>query len=76
VQVIALHNFSQTTIISGFVAKYVNGSIVPAKSSPDGMIAVPDRNELWVGDGDGVVKVVSLANNSIVAKIDTGSVER
>lgn len=40
-------------------------------SGPNGVVALPDKSELYVGDGDGTVRVISLANNSIVANIST-----
>ena len=40
------------------------------RSGPDGLIVIPQRNELWVGDGDTTVKVIDLSTNKIVATID------
>ncbi|TKA50390.1 hypothetical protein B0A55_12944 [Friedmanniomyces simplex] len=40
---------------------------------PAGLVVLPDRGELWVGDGDGSVKVINLFNNTILANITTGS---
>jgi hypothetical protein len=40
------------------------------------MIVLPARNELWVGDGDGTVKVINLFSSTIVASINTTSGKR
>jgi DNA-binding beta-propeller fold protein YncE len=40
-------------------------------SGPNGVLVVPERNELWAGDGDSTVKIVSLANDSITS-VSTG----
>jgi hypothetical protein len=40
------------------------------------MIVLPARNELWVGDGDGTVKVIDLFTSTIVGSINTTSAER
>ena len=41
-------------------------------SGPNGVIAIPQLNQLYVGDGDSTVKVVDLAAKAIVAIIPTG----
>lgn len=40
------------------------------------MIVLPSHNELWVGDGDGTVKIINLFTSTIVASINTTSVNR
>jgi hypothetical protein len=40
------------------------------------MIVLPALNELWVGDGDGTVKVIDLFTSTIVASINTTSTKR
>ncbi len=45
-------------------------------SGPNGVLAIPGRNELWVGDGDSTVKVVDLTTGTIVDTIDTGGSRR
>lgn len=40
------------------------------------MVVLPDRNELYSGDGNGVVHVISLENYTIVANVSTGSQKR
>jgi hypothetical protein len=41
-------------------------------SGPAGVVAVPQLNELWAGDGDSTVKVVDLTAKAIIASISTG----
>ena len=41
-------------------------------SGPNGLVAIPQLNQLYVGDGDSNVKVVDLAAKAIVAIIPTG----
>jgi len=41
-------------------------------NGPNGVVAIPYLNQLYVGDGDSTVKVVDLAMQSIVATIPTG----
>jgi hypothetical protein len=45
-------------------------------SGPAGVVAVPQLNELWVGDGDSTVKVVDLGAKAIIASVSTGGVFR
>ncbi|MGI8551130.1 MAG: YncE family protein [Dehalococcoidia bacterium] len=47
-----------------------------ATSGPNGVVTVPEMNQLWVGDGDSSVKVIDLATNTIVASISTGGTAR
>jgi len=44
-------------------------------SGPDGVLIVNHR-EIWVGDGDSTMKVLSLADGALVATISTGGVNR
>ena len=52
--------------------------IVPAPTpgcnvgGPNGVVAIPLMNQLYVGDGDSTVKVVDLAARAVVAVISTG----
>jgi len=41
-------------------------------SGPNGVVAIPQKNQLYVGDGDSTVKVVDLAAKAVVAVIPTG----
>jgi hypothetical protein len=45
-------------------------------SGPNGVVAIPYLNQLYVGDGDSMTKVVDLAKMSIVAAISTGGKKR
>jgi DNA-binding beta-propeller fold protein YncE len=45
-------------------------------SGPNGVVAIPYLNQLYVGDGDSMTKVVDLAKMSIVASIPTGGKAR
>ncbi len=42
------------------------------QGGPDGVVAIPQLNQLYVGDGDSTVKVVDLGAKAIVATISTG----
>jgi hypothetical protein len=42
------------------------------QGGPDGVVAIPQLNQLYVGDGDSTVKVVDLGAKAIVASISTG----
>jgi len=42
------------------------------QGGPDGVVAIPQLNQLYVGDGDSTVKVIDLAAKAIVASISTG----
>ena len=55
---------------------FVGNSGSGATSGPNGVVAIPYLNQLYVGDGDSTVKVVDLATKSIVASIDTGGKAR
>lgn len=76
VQVISLKNDSQVTIIKGFTANIVNGSVDKTNSGPNGLVAIPDRNELYAADADGIVKVIDLSTLKIVANISIGGIKR
>lgn len=76
IHVISLTSNTQKTFISGFLTTTVNGSITPSTSGPNGITILPNRNELYTGDGDGTVKVIDLFTNKIVANITTGSKKR
>jgi len=41
-------------------------------SGPNGVVAVPQQHQLYVGDGDSTVKVVDLDARAVVATIPTG----
>jgi hypothetical protein len=58
--------------IGGFVGDRGKNDV----SGPDGIVVLPDRRELWAGDGDSSVKVVDLQTGAIVATIATGGTKR
>jgi len=62
-----LYSIPETKGQVGFV-----GIVGPGKSGPNGVVAVPSANQLWVGDGDSTVKVVDLTAKAVVASIPTG----
>ncbi|CZR58019.1 uncharacterized protein PAC_07909 [Phialocephala subalpina] len=71
VRVVDVASATEITRIGDFVGlNSISGHIGRDSSGPSGMIAVPDRNELYVGDGDGTVKVIDLKTNTILASID------
>jgi hypothetical protein len=41
-------------------------------SGPNGVVAIPQKNQLYVGDGNSTVKVVDLNAKAVVAVINTG----
>jgi hypothetical protein len=67
-----LYTIPQDATGAGFVGT-VPGSNV---SGPNGVVAIPYLNQLYVGDGDSTVKVVDLTSKSIVATISTGGKKR
>lgn len=40
------------------------------------MVVLPDRKDMYVGDGDGSVKVIDLITNTTISKIVTGGTKR
>jgi YVTN family beta-propeller protein len=39
---------------------------------PNGVLVIPETQEVWAGDGDSTVKVIDVASRKIVATIPTG----
>ncbi|GAB5588218.1 hypothetical protein Unana1_03118 [Umbelopsis nana] len=77
VHVVDLASNKQITVIGGFQGlTMLNGKPNFAASGPNGLLVIPDRKELYVGDGSGIVKVVDLTTNSIVANITVNSTNR
>jgi DNA-binding beta-propeller fold protein YncE len=76
VHVISLANKTQTGFVGGFITGLVNGTLSGAMSGPDGIVILANRNEMYVGDGNGTVRVIDLFTNTIVASIFTGSKKR
>jgi YVTN family beta-propeller protein len=46
------------------------------KAGPNGVVAIPQLNQLYVGDGDSTVKVIDLAMKKVIATINTGGTAR
>jgi hypothetical protein len=76
VQVISLANDSQITIIGGFTTTILNGTVDKTNSGPNGLVAIPDRNEIYAGDANGIVKVIDLSTLTVVANISIGGINR
>ncbi|KAF8799959.1 YVTN repeat-like/Quino protein amine dehydrogenase [Phlegmacium glaucopus] len=77
VQVIDLASNKQVTVIGGFQGlATLNSKPNTAESGPDGLLVLPDRKELYVGDGSGSIKIIDLTTNSMVANISVNSTER
>ncbi|OKL57065.1 hypothetical protein UA08_07416 [Talaromyces atroroseus] len=87
IHVINLTSCHQNTTITGFSGIPTNkgkgspGSPspsrrVPGTAGPNGIVVLPDRDEIYVGDASGVIKVINLHNNSVVANIATGGQRR
>jgi DNA-binding beta-propeller fold protein YncE len=47
-----------------------------ADSGPNGLVLVPDMNQIWAGDGDSTIKVVDLKSNTVTATIKVGGKHR
>ncbi|KAF8852926.1 YVTN repeat-like/Quino protein amine dehydrogenase [Acephala macrosclerotiorum] len=70
VHIVDLASSTETGRITGFKgATVVNGTVDKPTSGPNGLLYIPGRNELYVGDGDGTVKVVDLSSNTVVDTI-------
>jgi hypothetical protein len=54
---------------AGTVAATTPGCTI---SGPNGVLAIPQMNQLYVGDGNSTVKVVDLGARAVVATISTG----
>jgi hypothetical protein len=78
VHVVDLATRTEIKQISGFVGARLgsNGKVSSAISGPNGVLLIPDRNELYVGDGDGSVKVVDLHSLTVINTIKLGLTKR
>lgn len=76
VQVISLANDSQITIVGGFTTTILNGTVDKTNSGPNGLVVIPDRNELYAGDANGIVKVIDLSSLEVIANISIGGINR
>jgi len=63
-----LYSIPQTKGGIGFAGS--TGSRVTG--GPNGVVAIPQLNQVWAGDGNSTVKVIDLAAKAIVATIPTG----
>jgi hypothetical protein len=72
VHVIDLATNKQRTVITGGFAG-LGTAADHSTSGPNGLVVLPERNELYVGDTNGTVRVVNLLTNTIMASIQTGS---
>jgi hypothetical protein len=73
VHVVNLAGEKQTHLVSGFAGLFTaNGTNKYDISGPNGLVVLPNRNELYVGDGAGTVRVVDLFTNEITANISIG----
>jgi hypothetical protein len=73
IHVVNLADAKQTTLISGFAGLVTSKGVNEYNiSGPNGLIVLPNRNELYVGDGDGTVRVIDLFKNEITANISMG----
>jgi hypothetical protein len=57
------------------VAHNLDGSANNDLSGPDGAMIVRNR-EIWAGDGDSTLKILSLNNGALLATISTGGAKR
>jgi hypothetical protein len=77
VHVVDIASATQIGLLPGFVGlDYVNGVFIKDSSGPAGLVALPDRNELYVGDGNSSVKVFDLDTYALLAEIDFGLTKR
>jgi WD40 repeat protein len=77
VHIVDLASSTETGQITGFKgATIINGTVNKPTSGPNGLLFIPDRNELYVGDGDGSVKIVDLSKNAVIDTIPLGISKR
>jgi DNA-binding beta-propeller fold protein YncE len=72
IQVADLVTGTHVTVITGFAGNQPQHSA----SGPNGLVILPDRNELYVGDAGGIVRVIDLFTNTIVASISLNASTR
>jgi DNA-binding beta-propeller fold protein YncE len=71
VDIISLTNEKYVSTITGFI-----GLRKGDDSGPNGVLIIPDVNQLWATDGDSTVKIIDLATKAIVATIPLGGKKR
>lgn len=70
VQVLSMDEAKHTTLIPGFAGQFMlNGAPNYNISGPNGVLVLPDRNEPYVGDGNGTVRIIDLSTNTITASV-------
>jgi DNA-binding beta-propeller fold protein YncE len=64
--------------VGGFTGQAFNANGTPDNdhSGPDGVLVIPERHQLWAGDGDSTVKVIDLDTNQIIDVIHTNGIAR
>ena len=68
---------TETGQITGFRgAMIIKGTANSSTSGPNGLLYISGHNELYVGDGDGSVKIVDLSNNTVVGTVPLGISKR
>jgi YVTN family beta-propeller protein len=67
-----LYSIPTTTAETGFAGILTATTAGCTISGPNGVVAIPLLNQLYVGDGDSTVKVVDLAAKAVIATINTG----
>ena len=77
VHIVDLASSTEKAQVTGFKgATIINGTVDKPTSGPNGLLYIPGRNELYVGDGDGSVKIIDLTNNTVVDTIPLGISKR
>ncbi|HZT06093.1 MAG TPA: hypothetical protein VFC51_03615 [Chloroflexota bacterium] len=71
ITIIDTNNARYLGTIKGFAGPLPNNT-----GGPNGVVAAPDLNEVWAGDGDSTLKVVDLGTQAITHSIPTGGVKR
>ena len=80
--VVHVANISTAGLVAGITGfagaknNTVTGKLDTHISGPNGLVLLPDRQELYVGDANGTVQVVSTCSNEIVGSISVDSAFR
>lgn len=72
VDVIDTTNDTLITQIPGFAGFHGSNDT----AGPNGVLAIPELNQLWVADGDSTVKAIDPASGAVMATISTGGQKR
>lgn len=73
--VIPFSNDTQSKLITSLYTSFINSTVSSLTSGPNGLVTLPDRNELYAGDGDASVKAISLLTNIIIANTQSTAFE-